>query len=241
MQETLQKQKRILCFYNRKGITNGTELSHSGFGTKKIQQIMKRLFPTHQIGLLQKDQQENVHAAILITTSFFFEYLFSSFSALKDFGLILHLDADLPLYQSSFRATESTISLFEQLKQVAQLNKALYAIQTNNPLFFENYQQEPLHFFSDEYQLRSSYHLPPFTCLIRISLKQKMSLLNKSALQDLKNSLETEIPSLEIIGPLISSATPSCMIWLNPEQKKTLWPFLQTLSDFFLIDTEALF
>ncbi|PJA47667.1 hypothetical protein CO172_00520 [Candidatus Uhrbacteria bacterium CG_4_9_14_3_um_filter_36_7] len=217
----------------------GKLLESKGWGIKKIRERLQKYFPSKTIGLIEKSIIEQPEAEIIMTTSFIFETPLDFQKLLKPIGLILILDADLPLYQPTFRATEQAIRSFEEWKGMARTFKARYAIQTAYPDFFTNYQSKPETFFLQEYSTRASYHLPPFVRLVRIQYKDKNPSQSLKQLELIKETLKKKNSSVELQGPFPYKSSFACTIWVDQNIKSILWPYLQSLAQVFIIDTDA--
>ena len=219
---TFHKSKNQLrCHYCGYSIANPTHchscssvhLSTKGFGTEQIQQELNALFPNSKIGRMDQDTTrgkfgfdkiidgfKNREIDILVGTQMLAKGL--DFDNVTLVGI---MNADNMLYHPDFRAFERS---FQMLTQVAgrsgrSKKQGKVIIQTYNPahnIIQQVTRNDYIGMYKEQMHERQIYHYPPFSRLIKLTLKhrdyeklkQGSVWLNEVLLQNLK---------LPILGP----------------------------------------
>lgn len=219
---TFHKSKNQLrCHYCGYSIANPTHchacssvhLSTKGFGTEQIQQELNALFPNSKIGRMDQDTTrgkfgfdkiidgfKNREIDILVGTQMLAKGL--DFDNVTLVGI---MNADNMLYHPDFRAFERS---FQMLTQVAgrsgrSKKQGKVIIQTYNPahnIIQQVTRNDYIGMYKEQMHERQIYHYPPFSRLIKLTLKhrdyeklkQGSVWLNEVLLQNLK---------LPVLGP----------------------------------------
>lgn len=202
-------QKPVIC-----PSCGSEDINTRGFGTEKIEDEIRELFPDARIARMDLDSTrskksyeriisdfENKETDILIGTQMISKGL--DFNHVKVVGI---LNADNLLNFPDFRSHERGFHLMAQVSGRAgrKSGKGKVVIQTADiskriiqQVVGNNYQQ----MFNEQIQERIQFHYPPAWRLIRITLKHKdTSAVNKSAYH-LVRLLRSSLSNSEIIGP----------------------------------------
>lgn len=191
-------------------------LSKTGFGTEKVEQEVKRLFPDAKVARLDSDvgrlknSIKNIldefsagNIDILIGTQMIAKG--HDFENVTLVGIVL---ADLSLALPSYRAGEKTFSLITQaIGRAGRKNKLGEAIvQTNNPKNYAVYdasKQDYERFFNEEMVIRKLHQDPPFTylSLLTLSSSNEQNLIDRT--YEIITFLETKLNDKKvlILGP----------------------------------------
>lgn len=187
-----------------------------GFGAEKVEEEVKRLFPSARVARMDsdvavvkkkmKDIIEKMNAEeidILIGTQ-----MIAKGHDFKNVSLVGIVLADLGLNIPSFKSSERTFNLLTQSIGRAGRNheKGEAVIQTYVPdhyIIFDSANQDYNRFFNEEMRIRKLGQNPPYTYLILINLSSK----NEEGLIDashfIKNYLEAKFANkkVDVIGP----------------------------------------
>ncbi len=212
---------RLVCHYcgynsaipDRCGNCMSPGLATRGFGTEKIEDEIKIIFPDARVARMDQDTTrsrnsfnkiiqdlEERRIDILIGTQMISKGL--DFENLTVVGI---LNADNLLNFPDFRAHERSYQLMEQVSGRAgrRQKQGKVVIQTSDPankIIRLVLQHDYHNMFKMQAEERKSFNYPPFCRLIRINLKHKdLSLLNKYA-EILGNDLKT-IFGKRVLGP----------------------------------------
>jgi primosomal protein N' (replication factor Y) (superfamily II helicase) len=190
-----------------------TEIATRGFGTEKIEDEVKIVFPHARVARLDHDttrsinalnriisQFENHEIDILVGTQMISKGL--DFENLTVVGI---LNADNMLNFPDFRAWEKSFQLLEQVSGRAgrRQEEGLVVIQTSDPL--NNIIQlvlrhDYVNMYRSQAHERKIFGYPPFTRLIRINLRHKeWGSLNEFA--ELLGSFLKETFGKRVLGP----------------------------------------
>lgn len=219
---TYHKNKNQLrCHYCGYGMANpsrchscsGIDLETKGFGTEQVQQELAQLFP--QARLIRMDQDttrgkfafekiidsfKNHEADILIGTQMLAKGL--DFEKVSLVGI---MNADNMLYHPDFRAFERSFQLMTQVAGRAGRSEkpGKVIIQTYNP-YHNTIQQVTRHDYAGMYQEqlyeRKIYQYPPYTRLIRLTLKNRDFEKLKQAAQWLTEVMKQHL-AIPVLGP----------------------------------------
>ncbi len=162
------------------------QLTLYGFGTEKIEDELKIYLPDARIGRLDLDtaRSRNAHAAIILDfEERRFDILVGTQMVTKglDFenvGIVGILSADQLLQFPDFRSSERAFQLMVQVAgRAGRKHKRgkviVQAMNTAHPVLQEVIRHNFAGFFAREIAERRAFHYPPFTRLIRITLKHK--------------------------------------------------------------------
>ena len=218
----------------------GNRLREKGYGNRSMKRLLEKTFPEYHVGIIEKGRQESPEAELLLITSSFFETVYNPFDPLTGIGLLVHVDADLPLYEPQFRSIEQAISTNVLLQGVAFRLQADYLIQTRVPRLFEEYLFHPEEALKKDEDMRRLFSLPPFCQGMRIYYRAKEERIAYLALQTILLSLKNYEhdtlmgPKKDTKGQLYIS------LRIHPHQKSRLFTYLQTLPDSYIIDTSVI-
>lgn len=213
-------------------------LKESGFGNQKIDALLKDNFPNAITCIVDKDHQiVNPHAQIVIATSFYLEQMVDIFSP-ESFHLIVLLDADAPLYQPTFRATEKAIYNCEQWRALAHACKASYFIQTRSPILFSEYVQDADGYLQQELENRRAYAQPPFRDVVEIRFSEKeqrrAEIIQNKMIQQIR-MVSTHV----LITKTISASEYTLVLRFPSEERSSLLNIFRSVPDHVMIDTQA--
>jgi len=174
------------------GLTN---LNTIGFGTEKIEEDLRISFPQARISRMDLDatrtknahkniiaEFENRNIDILVGTQMITKGL--DFDHVTLVGI---LNADSSLHFPDFRSFERSYQLMVQVagRSGRKNKRGKVIIQTHNPqhkIIKEVIDSNYLEMYSTELIDRKSFHYPPFTRLIKLTLKSRdLDILNESA------------------------------------------------------------
>lgn len=206
------------CGYTQSNISTckacgSNELQQKGLGTERIEEDLKLLFPSANIGRMDYDTVKTKHGHNKIIEAFEngeFDILVGTQMVTKglDFNnvsLVGVLNADALLYYPDFRAMERAYQLLLQVSgragrrekrgnvfiQIGKLdNKIVPFVLENNYEDFYQYQMLE----------RQQYKYPPYSRLIKITLKHKEFQTTVDAANRVAEYLDTKYPNT-ITGP----------------------------------------
>lgn len=185
---------RLVCHYCGKSVRLPSEcpecgsvnISTMGFGTEKIEEEIKLLFPSARVARMDQDTVRNRNGAsdilgsfaagetdILIGTQMISKGL--DFEKLTVVGI---LDADNMMHFPDFRAHERSFQLMEQVSGRAgrRTRRGKVIIQTADPanMILRHVLKHDYRSMSTaQLEERSLFGYPPFTRIIRIALKHR--------------------------------------------------------------------
>jgi primosomal protein N' (replication factor Y) len=195
------------------GNCGSTGLVTRGFGTEKIEDEIKIVFPAARIGRMDQDTTKNKNSFnkiirdfeeqrtdILIGTQMISKGL--DFENLTVVGI---LNSDNLLNYPDFRAHERSFQLMEQVSGRAGRRKkqGKVIIQTSDPgnkIIRLVLRHDYLSMFKTQYEERATFNYPPFCRMIRINLKHK----EKALLNNFSDILGNDLKGLfgkRILGP----------------------------------------
>ena len=184
-----------------------------GFGTEKIEEEIKELFPDHivkrfdadtarsknlQREIIEAFQDKEIHILIgtqMITKGFDFDHV----------GLVGILQADQMLFYPNFRAQERTFQLLTQVSGRSgrrdEIGKVLiqgYSLHHEVIQDVVNHDYE--RFYSREIEERKHFFYPPIVRFIRIEIRHAKIIIVEQAAEKLCNKLRTNLGK-RILGP----------------------------------------
>ncbi len=218
-------EDRLLCHYcNFKAQMpkqcvecNSKVIRFSGFGTQKLEEEVRKLFPNAQITRLDRDttrgrdsfaaMHRNMNAGkidILIGTQ-----MITKGHDFPNVTLVGVVHADLSLNIPDFRSCERAFQLLTQVAGRAGRGEVpgKVIIQTNNPdhYMFEFVREHDVNAFHEkELKLRRQLNYPPFTRLVSIEIVSDNEASGKSASEKLGQALNRQAKhhkGIEILGP----------------------------------------
>ncbi len=207
-----------------------------GIGNKRLALIFKKIFPNLSIGIIDKENPKHINTNILLVTNYYLENLNNPFTK-TNIGLVVQIDADTPLFETSFRAVENTLLNTEQWRGVAKSLNARFIIQTENLDLFNDFYNDHLSVLNKEMDTRKSYNNPPFKRWISVTYSDEEKLKLDLQANVLIKKINAISDKIKINGPTtINEATWKIDIITSNDDKKIL-QMLKTLSDQHIIDT----
>jgi primosomal protein N' (replication factor Y) len=191
----------------------GTDLSLKGLGTERIEDEINQHFPLAKVLRLDQDAAKTkkghdkiIHAFgsheadILVGTQ-----MLSKGLDFEKVSLVGVINADQLLNFPDFRAHERAYQLLTQVSgRAGRKNKrGLVIIQTsapNHPTIQKVVHQAFYNLYEEELQSRLTFHYPPFTRLIKLTIKHKDYKTAAMAASQLKNLL-LPVFKEHLIGP----------------------------------------
>ncbi|HBK34459.1 MAG: Primosomal protein N' [Candidatus Uhrbacteria bacterium GW2011_GWE2_40_58] len=284
MEKTLTSGKRVVCIYNKKGVSRrlrcqdcqesilcpschgslvvyeqsihchrcgyaqvipsscphckGKNVLQKGFGNRSIAKVLQNFFPNKSLCIIDKEKTiPNLEADILLVTNFYLETHFSPFSP-PALGLVVQLDADLALYEPSYRSIENTMLALEDCRGFARACQASVIFQTESPDLIESLLQHPYEAHLAEQEMRRLYHHPPFRRFIQISYRSDDLEKNLQKLKSLEQQIKKILPSVSF---QIKNQENQLRLDIGvdfSEEKRILEIFAQ-LEDQYIIDTSV--
>ena len=197
------------------GACGNPDIKLKGFGTEKIEDELKIYLPEAKIARMDLDTVRTRNASIQLINDFEerrIDILVGTKMVTKglDFenvGIVGVLSADQLLNYPDFRASEQGFQLITQVAgRAGRKNKRgkviIQAFNILHPVLKEVYDNDYNAFFSREIMERHTFHYPPFSRLIKITLKHKVpAKLNEGSklfAHILKQQLGTRV-----LGPTI--------------------------------------
>lgn len=190
-------------------------LSHNGFGTERIENEVKKLFPSARVLRLDSDVGEirnniqktieafaNLKADILVGTQMIAKG--HDFPNVTLVGVVL---ADIGLSLPSFRSTERAFELITQaVGRSGRSDKIGEAIiQTYNPSHYAislAAKQDYESFYKKEMQIRKIQQYPPYTYLMSLEIIGKNEEYVIEASHDIVNEiLNNNFENISVLGP----------------------------------------
>lgn len=183
------------------------------FGTEKIEEELGQEFPAYRIARMDVDsvRGKNAHDALIQQfEQHKIDVLVGTQMVVKglDFdnvSLVGILDADGLLSFADFRVNERAFQLMEQVSGRAgrkneQGKVIVQAAKVNHPVLAFVQQHDYKRFYDFELATRKNFFYPPYSRLIRITLKHKIAEIVSEAAERLGNALKADLKDF-IIGP----------------------------------------
>lgn len=191
-----------------------THLKTVGLGTQKVEEGLKTYLTDIRVGRLDLDTTRKKHSYEQILTDFEqgqIDVLVGTQMVTKglDFGnvrVVGILDADRLLFFPDFRAHERAFQMLTQVSGRAgrRGEKGTVILQTSTPketLFAKVANHDYPNFYRKEIQERQQYHYPPFTRLIKLTIKSEKQDLTRESAEWLGHRLVHWIGEKRILGP----------------------------------------
>ena len=220
IEKVLQKDGRILLFYDRKGsrprfacaqcdwissentpVTNcpeckGIKIKPIGFSTKKLIALIKSRWPDQNAILVEKESEFNLASKwnFAISTSFGLKFVW------PEIDLVGIIDADMDSNLPDFSSRERN---FQKLFKFLSITTRgiIQTHQAESRFISALSSLDYKVFFTNEIAERKKYHYPPFTKLIKlITQNQDRSLAQKEIeeiFENLKSYTDTDTEILE--------------------------------------------
>ncbi len=209
---------------------HGTKLYFKNYGTERVEDEVKKLFPNANVSRLDidtartknkyqhiiKEVEHNI-TDILIGTQMVVKGL-----DFDNVALVGVLNADGLFTMPHFRVNERAMQLLSQVsgrsgRKSHQGKVIIQAFQINNPFLQLVKDNNYKLFFAKEIKQRQEFYYPPFVRLIKITVQHKAELKAQQAAQVLANEF-VQIPDTLCIGP----ASPQVARIMNVYQQEIL-------------------
>jgi primosomal protein N' (replication factor Y) len=194
---------RMVCHYCGKsekppakcGACGSAGLTTRGFGTEKIEEEIKLIFPSATVARMDQDttRSRNSHSIILsdfaggATDILIGTQMISKGLDFENLTVVGILDADTMLHYPDFRAYERSFQMMEQVSGRAgrRTRRGKVIIQTGDPshiILRQVLKHDYKAMYQTQLEEREMFGYPPFTRLIRLTLKHHdLEKLNRSA------------------------------------------------------------
>jgi primosomal protein N' (replication factor Y) (superfamily II helicase) len=185
-----------------------------GYGTEKIEEDLKFLFPEARIQRMDLETTrskyayqniikafENVEIDILVGTQ-----MVSKGFDFDKVSLVGVFDTDRMIHFPDFRSIERTFQLVTQVSGRAGRSEfpGKVIIQTEDPeqkIIKQILAQDYLSFYENEIIDRDKYNYPPFARLIKITLRNRDKKLGQEAINYMANILREDLSDFRVLGP----------------------------------------
>ena len=216
-----KENNRLVChycgvsteMYKKCGSCHSTGLSTKGFGTEKVEDEIRIVFPEAKVSRLDQDTTRNRNAFYRIIKTFeegktdilIGTQMISKGLDFENLTVVGILNADAMLNFPDFRAYERSFQMMEQVSGRAgrRSKQGKVIIQTSDPsnkiirmVLKHDYRQ----MFDLQLDERRSFNYPPFCRLISVALKHR----DKGALNIYADSLAADLRSFfgsRVLGP----------------------------------------
>jgi primosomal protein N' (replication factor Y) (superfamily II helicase) len=185
-----------------------------GYGTEKIEDDVKTLFPTAGVLRMDLDTTRSKNAYQQIISEFetgntdilVGTQMISKGLDFDRVSLVGVFDADRIIHFPDFRAAERAFQLITQVSGRAgrRGKKGLVVVQTGNTnqsILTKIVNNDYLGFYDEEIIEREAYHYPPFMRLISLTVKHEDPKLSEKAAEFLANKLAEKLTKERILGP----------------------------------------
>ncbi len=183
------------------------------FGTEKIEEMIEAEFPSMKVARMDVDsvRGKNAHDSLIkLFEEQRIDLLVGTQMVVKglDFekvGLVGILDADGLLSFADFRVNERAFQLMEQVsgragRKDVQGKVLIQATQVNHPVLKFVQQHDYKKMYAYELENRRQFFYPPFSRIIKITLKHKSKEVVNEAAQQLTNALHKDLNEF-VVGP----------------------------------------
>jgi primosomal protein N' (replication factor Y) (superfamily II helicase) len=191
-----------------------TKVRTKGFGTEKIEDELKIHFPTANIGRMDLDttrsktafqtligEVESGKVDMLVGTQ-----MLSKGLDFENVSLVCIFDVDRMINFPDFRSAERAFQLITQVsgragRREKQGKVLIQAANVDNPLLQKIINNDYDGLFKEEIAEREAFRYPPFTRLIRLTVKHLEQDIAKKASQSLANKLSDKLSAGRVLGP----------------------------------------
>jgi primosomal protein N' len=218
-------------------LCKSVNIKPKGYGNRGIKTALQKLLPTATIALIEKDSEQiNKEADILLVTSYYTEQIHDPFEKNR-FGLVVQLDADLALYQPTFRAVERAMTDLSLWQGVAKNAGCEMVAQTQSAGLLEQALTEPYKVHQNELAMRQMYQHPPYKRWMRITARGDAKI-QTNLIADAANTLRGQLEHNQIIRTKYRQL-PALELMVDPQQLSQLLSTFYTFPDALLIDTNV--
>ncbi len=191
-----------------------TKLKTMGFGTEKLEEDLKLLFPQARIQRMDLDTTRRKFSYQKIINDFEkgdIDILVGTQMVSKglDFAnvtLVGVFDVDRMLHFPDFRSYERTYQLSVQVSGRSGRSKKpgeviIQSANLKQPVLHYIYKQDFMEFYNHEIEERYKFKYPPFYRLIRITLKHRESVTVNLAAENLTERIKKQLHKNLVLGP----------------------------------------
>ncbi len=191
-----------------------TETDMRGFGTEKIEEEVKKIFPSAKVARMDLDTTRGKHAYQNLITQFEdkdIDILVGTQMVTKglDFdnvSLVGVLNADQMLYYPDFRAFERAYQLMAQVSGRAgrKVKRGKVIIQSHNPhhnTIRDVMDNDYMNMYNTEILNRRNFLYPPFYRLISLTFRHKDRNVLDACCDGFAMNLRAEIGNERVLGP----------------------------------------
>lgn len=213
----------------------GKRLSARGYGNRAVASALQKIFPEATVHCIEKgtDLVGADLSDILVVTRHYYENIFDPFQP-PDVGLVVDLDADLPLYEPSIGAVERAVLNTEEWRGVANACRADVLLQTEVPELFRAILSEPVRVIADDLATRRAYGQPPSVRAMTVAYRSSEPHERARALQAMCDLIRREVPSATIVE------TDRLRVSVPPTDARELLGVFSQADDRYIIDTRPL-
>ncbi|MFH1142707.1 MAG: hypothetical protein V1695_03255 [Candidatus Uhrbacteria bacterium] len=227
--QALSDKKQVLCSYNYKG----QNLQQKGVGNKKVEAMLKELYPNKKIVRVEKNHTLTEgaieQADIILATQFYFENIYNPFLK-RNVGLVVELMADLGLSEPFYNATENTLIKLLELRGIAWRAQCPLVVQTWSIGLIKQMLDTPHGILQAESDIRRIMNYPPYGRIWRISYRG-----SDPGLTALEGQIKQAAPLAEIIDH-----DNQLEIRSSKEQIANISQLLQNIDDSFIIEVNPI-
>jgi len=225
-------------------VCKGTDVKYSGYGTEKIEEGLKEIFPNYKIMRMDLDTTrrkkevfemfkkfKNKEIDILLGT----QMIIKGFD-FPDVSLIGILYADLTLNLPDFRARERTFIMLNQV--IGRARKGgkviLQTMEPENPVIRYINPDDYEKFYEEELKERKIFSYPPFSHLLLIEVKNR----DKNKAMENADEISKKLKgNFEILGPSFAPIEKiknfyRVRILLKSKERENFKGVFETLEDF---------
>ncbi|WP_262707499.1 replication restart helicase PriA [Larkinella soli] len=186
-----------------------------GFGTEKIEDQLQIVFPAARIQRMDLDTTRSKNAYQQIISEFeagnvdilVGTQMISKGLDFDNVSLVGIFDADRLIHFPEFRAVERAFQMITQVsgragRRADRRGKVL--IQTSNPhqaVLLKILENDYKGMFEEEVQERENFNYPPFSRLIKLTVKHSEATVSLQAAQRLVDDLTAKLGSARVLGP----------------------------------------
>jgi primosomal protein N' len=211
----------------------GKRLSARGYGNRAVAAALQKMFPEATVGCVEKgsDAVAADGSDILVVTRHYYENVFDPFQP-PNVGLVVDLDADLPLYEPTSGAVERALLSAEEWRGVANACRADVLLQTEAADLFRSLMTEPERMLSEDLEHRRVYGQPPFCRIMTVRYKSSEPHERAAALRSLSDAIRREVPESNII-----ESEEGIRLSVPHDRAAVILRLFSSTSDRYIIDT----
>ena len=216
-----QSRQRLLCHYcgfstpvpSKCPACESTGLLSRGVGTEKLEDEIRMIFPQARVDRMDMDSTRSKRSYFNILSDFesgkkdilIGTQMISKGLDFSNVALVGIVDADQLLNYPDFRSSERSFQLMTQVsgragRRQRQGNVVIQTADPGHPIITQVLQHNYISFFEMELSDRKAFRYPPFTRLVRITLKHANLELVAKASHFLARDLSGFLPD-KTFGP----------------------------------------